>query len=151
MSFTWQKSHPEAEQDSVLVCNETNGFAIAPAVRELIERMTADWLAEGHPMAEAVLMIVNATNGHIMFTWDRLDGGGDFYEEGWPTYYLELKALWEASLVHERGSSHFDSEAHYALADEVGRVLCAAEDAGVEEDYVYYEKFEWGSAQRLIV
>ncbi len=151
MSFSWQKPHPEAERDSVLVCTETTGDKIAPSVRELIERMTFDWLAEGRPQAEAVLMIIDATNGHIMFTWDHRDGGGDFYEEGWPTYYLELKALWQASLKHEAGARHFDSEAHSALWQEVARVLGEAEDAGVEEDYVYYEKFEWGSAQRLIV
>jgi hypothetical protein len=151
MTFTWQKMHPEHDRESVLVCNETTGSAIAPAVQELIERMTADWLAEGQPMAEAVLMIIDATNGHIMFTWDHLDGGGDFYAEGWPTYYLELKALWQASLEHDAGAGHFDSEAHSALWEEVGRVLCAAEDAGVEEDYIYYEKFDWGPPQRLIV
>jgi hypothetical protein len=151
MSWTWQKMYPEHEQESVLVCNETNGSAIAPAVRELIERMTADWLAEGHAKAEAVLMIIDATNGHIMFTWDHLDGGGDFYAERWPTYYLELKELWQASLDHERGAGLFDDEAHYALCVEVGRVLCEAEESGIEEDYVYYEKFEWRSPQRLIV
>lgn len=38
-------------------------------------------------------MIIDATNGHIMLTWDHLDGGGDLYDEGWPTYYLDLKVL----------------------------------------------------------
>jgi hypothetical protein len=151
MTFVWKKMRPQHEQESVLVCNDTKGSVIALAVRELIERMTADWLAAGHPMAEAVLMIIDATNGHIMFTWEHADGGGDFCEERWPTYYLELKELWQQSLEHEAGAGHFDSEVHYALSDEVGRVLCEAEESGVEEDYIYYEKFEWGSAQRLIL
>ena len=55
-----------------------------PAVTELIARMDSDWLAEGNPKAEAVLISINATNDHIMFTWDHRDGGGDFYAEQWP-------------------------------------------------------------------
>jgi hypothetical protein len=149
--MTWKKSHPDEVGEHALVCTSTDSQEIGRAVRELIGRMTADWLAEGHTKAEAVLMIIDATNGHIMFTWDHLDGGGDFYAEAWPTYYLELKELWQASLEHERGASFFDDQAHYALSNEVERVLFEAEESGIEEDYVYYEKFEWGSPQRLIV
>lgn len=43
MSFTRRKSHPAAERDSVLACTETTSDAIAPCVRELIERMTFDF------------------------------------------------------------------------------------------------------------
>ncbi len=150
--MTWKKSHVDEVGESILVCTSKKSEEIALAVRELIERMTADRLAAGHPKAEAVYMYLNSTNGHIFFTWDHLDGGADFYEEGWPTYYLELPTLWRQSLGHERGASHFDDAAHIALCIEVGRVLCEAEETGIEEDYIYYEKFEWSSsAQRLIV
>jgi hypothetical protein len=37
-------------------------------------------LAEDRPQTGAMLMIIDATNGHIMFTWDDLEGGEDFYE-----------------------------------------------------------------------
>lgn len=148
----WKKGHPEEVGESILVCTATYFPEIGPAVRELIERMQAEWLAAGHAKAEAVFMDINATNGHIMFTWDHADGGANFYDEGWPTYYLELPDLWQESLEHEEGASHFDSQAHLALCQEVGRVLCQAEETGIEEDYIYYEKFEWRSvAQRLIV
>ncbi len=150
--MSWKKAHPDEVGESILVCTSTNSDEMALAVRELIKRMEADWLAAGHPKAEALFMDVNATNGHIFFTWDHLDGGADFYAEGWPTYYLELPALWQESLEHERGASHFDDAAHVALCIEVGRVLCEAEETGIEEDYIYYEKFEWrSSAERLIV
>ena len=150
--MAWKKCHPDEVGESVLVCTSTSFEEISLAVRELIERMTADWLAAGHPKAEAVFMDVNATNGHIMFTWDHADGGANFYDEGWPTYYLELPDLWQESLEHEKGASHFDSQAGLALFVEVGRVMCQAEETGIEEDYIYYEKYEWRSvAQRLIV
>jgi hypothetical protein len=150
--ITWKKAHDGAVVESILVCTATYFPEISPAVSELITRMEADWLAEAYGKAEAIFMDINATNGHIMFTWDHRDGGANFYEEGWPTYYLELPALWQESMEHAEGASHFDSQAHMALCDVVGRVLCQAEDSGVEEDYFYYVKFEWsGSARRLIV
>lgn len=150
--MTWKKVHPDEVGESLLVCTATDYGEIGLAVRELIERMTADWLTAGYAKAEAVFMDVNATNGHIMFTWDHFDGGADFYEEVWPTYYLDLPELHRESIRHERGSSHFDAVAHMALCEEVGRVLFAAEETGIEEDYAYYEKFEWrSSAERLIV
>ena len=149
--MSWKKSHPDEVGESVLVCTSTSFEEISLAVRELLERMTADWLAAGHPKAAAVFMDINATNGHIFFTWDHADGGANFYEEAWPTYYLELPDLWQESLEHEEGASHFDSQAHIALCIEVGRVMCEAEETGIEEDYIYYEHFEWGSAGRLVV
>lgn len=150
--MTWKKAHPDEVGESILVCRSTKYDRIGLAVRELIERMAADWLAAGHAKAEAVFMYVNATIGHIFLSWSHPDGAEDFSEEGWPTYYLELPALWQESLGHERGSSHFDDEAHMALCEEVGRVMFRAEELGIAPDYIYYKKFEWSSsASELIV
>ncbi len=138
----WEKIHPDEVGESVLVCTSTSIAEIGLAVRELIERMAAEWQAEGHPKAEAVFMDINATNGHIFFTWDNLAGGANFYEEGWPTYYLKLKELWRESLEHKKGADHFDKVARLALCEEVKRVRLLAKETGIKDRYIYYAKFE---------
>lgn len=150
--MAWKSASPESDVHSILECDSTDYAIIALAVRDVIETMEKDWLALGKPKAEAVFIYIDATNGHLMFTWDKSGGGANFYDEGWPTYYLELKRLWKESLEHNDGARHFDDNAHMAICDEVGRVLFKAEETGIPEDYEYYEKFEWSSsAERVIV
>lgn len=47
--MNWKKSHPDEVGESILVCTSAKYAEIGLAVRELIERMAADWAAAGHP------------------------------------------------------------------------------------------------------
>lgn len=149
----WKKARESDAHDSVLVCNETHFQGIAPAIRALVERMEADWLALGFAKEDAVFVDVNATNGHLMLTWDKSGGGGCFYDENWPVYYLELKALWRESLDHPEGAYHFDNHAHIALCSVVEALLIEAEAADQPERYEFYELFEGSTngAVRVLV
>jgi hypothetical protein len=151
--MTWKKAREEHDSETVLVCTATYFPDIKIYIRELIERMETDWVAAGYAKEEAIFIDINATNGHMMFSWDKKGGGGCFYDENWPTYYLELKELWRESLDHEEGAQHFDNQAHIALCCVVEQLLIEAEEADVEERYEFYELFEGSinGAQRVLV
>ena len=149
----WKKAREEHDNETVLICTATYFPDIAFWIRELVERMEADWVEEGRAKEEAIFIDINATNGHMMFSWDKKGGGGCFYDENWPTYYLELRQLWEESLEHEEGAQHFDNQAHIALCCVVEQMLIEAEEDDVEERYEFYELFEGSTngAQRVLV
>jgi hypothetical protein len=152
-NMTWKKARESDEHESVLICKATYHTEIASAIRELIERMEADYLALGLPKEEAIFIDINATNGHLMFTWDKKGGGACFYDENWPILYLELKELWRQSLDHEEGAGHFDQQVHVAICTVVGDMLIEAEETNAEERYEFYELFEGSTngSQRVLV
>jgi hypothetical protein len=151
--MTWKKARETDERESVLVCTATQFRDIAPLIRELIERMEADYVALGFAKEEAIFIDINATNGHMMFSWDKKGGGACFYDENWPVFYLELKQLWRESLDHDEGAYHFDNQVHIALCCVVEELLIEAEEADQPERYEFYELFEGSTngSQRVLV
>lgn len=149
----WRKARENDTNENVLVCTETHFSGIAPCIGQLVEHMEANWVAQGFCKEEAVFIDVNATNGHLMCSWDKKGGGACFYDENWPVYYLELKLLWHESLDHAEGAQHFDNQVHIALCCLVSQLCGEAEDAGVHEGYEFYALFEGSThgAQRVVV
>jgi hypothetical protein len=152
--MTWKKARASDVRETVLKCDATSFRDITTSLTELIARMESNWLADGFPKAEAIFIDINSTNGHLMVSWDIKGGGGAFCcDDNWPTFYLELKALWQESESHADGAHHFDRQAHFAICSVAEDILIAAEEAGQPEPYEVYELFE-GSAngsQRVMV
>lgn len=117
--MSWKKARASDERETVLMCTATQFREIAGSIAELIARMEADWVAQAHPKEAAILIDINSTEGHLMASWDIKGGGGAFTGDNWPTYYLELKALWNEAESHGEGAHHFDRQAHFAICSAV--------------------------------
>jgi hypothetical protein len=153
MSENWRKARDHHERATILKCDATGFRAIGQSLGELIARMEADWLAGGHAREEAIFIDINASNGHLMVTWDIKGGGGVYSNPDWPTYYLEPRRLWLESEDHADGAEHFDKQAHFAICTFLENMLITAEQVVQPAPYEVYELFEGSTngAKRVVI
>ena len=151
--MTWKKARASDANETVLVCVATDFREIGNSLGELVSRMEADWLARGFCREAAIFIEINSTEGHLMVSWDIKGGGGAFSDDKWPTYYLELKTLWQEADSHAEGAHHFDRQTHFAICSCVEDMLIAAELADQPELYEVYELFEGSTngSQRVVI
>lgn len=138
----WKKARASDERETVLICAETGFREIGSSLTELIARLETDWLAGGFAKEAAIFIDINSSEGYLMVSWDITGGGGAFSGDNWPTYYLELRALWRESESHADGAQNFDRQVHFAICSAVEDMRIAAEEAGQPVPYEVYELFE---------
>lgn len=151
--MSWKKARAGDERETVLICTATQFREIADAITELIARMEADYVAQGRSKEEAIFIFINCTIGHLEVSWEIKGGGGAWFDDDWPPYYLELRELWWESEEHRDGLDHFNLQAHFAICSCVEDMLIAAEQAEQPEPYEVYELFEGSTngSQRVLV
>ncbi|MDF7774605.1 hypothetical protein P1X14_05045 [Sphingomonas sp. AOB5] len=143
----WRNAREGDAYSTVLRCPSTDfeeiGKCITAATARLA-RMTTDL---GAPVPGALLVEVDATNGHLMLTWHDDDAETLFV-------YVELKHLWWESLEHPEGAAHFDRYAHLAICSATENFNYEADGEWRGDDNARYDVFElyqWGDAQEVRV